>query len=74
MSKDIFKLRVTATLEGFPAWALSEYAKVTGESERGALTYIIKRWTELDETAQTHRLTLQDFNGGGVLVPFRKGE
>lgn len=68
------KHRVTATLDGFPAWVLSEYEKVTGESEKGALAYIIKRWSELDPTAQKHRLTLDDFSGGGELVPFRKSE
>jgi hypothetical protein len=68
------KRRVTATLDGFPAWVLIEYEKVTKESEKGALAYIIKRWTELDPTAQQHHITLDEFNGGGELVPFRKGE
>jgi hypothetical protein len=68
------KRRVTATLDGFPAWVLVGYEKVTKESEKGALAYIIKRWSELDPTAQKHGLTLDDFNGGGELVPFRKSE
>jgi hypothetical protein len=74
LGKPPTKRRVTATLDGFPAWALIEYEKVTKESEKGALAYIIKRWTELDPTAKQHRITLDDFSGGGELVPFRKNE
>jgi hypothetical protein len=72
--KPIVRLRVSSTLEGFPAWTLAEYGRVTGEGERGALTYIIKRWTELDPAAKEHHLTLHDFNGEGEILPFRKSE
>jgi len=72
--KSPIRLRVTSTLEGFPAWALAEYGRVTREGERGALTYIIKRWAELDPAASEHRLTLRDFNGVGEVVRFKKSE
>jgi hypothetical protein len=66
--------RVSATIEGFPAWVLEQYRRVTGEGEKGALTYIIKRWAELDPVAKEHGLTLRDFGGGGEVVPFRRSE
>ena len=47
---------------------------MTGEGERGALTYIIKRWAELDPAASEHRLTLRDFNGVGEVMRFKKSE
>jgi hypothetical protein len=69
-----YKRRLSATLDGFPAWVLAEYENVTREGEKGALAYIIKRWSELDPTALKHRLTLDDFKGGGELVQFRKSD
>jgi len=74
MGEDELKRRVSATLEGFPAWVLVQYEKATHEKEKAALSYIIKRWTELDEEAQKHHLTLHDFSGGGQVLSFRKGE
>ena len=65
--------RVTATLEGFPLWALRNYQRATREGEKVALAYIIKRWTQLDPEATSRKVTADDyeaFMGGGELVAF----
>lgn len=79
--------RVTATLEGFPLWALRTYQQATKEGEKVALHYIIKRWTQLDPDAIERRITLQRFEelnttgqpreaeeSPASLLHFRKGE
>lgn len=68
--------RLTATLDGFPEWALRQYQHETQETEKAALSYIIKRWTELDRiAADKAKCTLEHYRsaqGGGSVVAFRK--